>query len=153
NDDRPPMFQVTVLFSEVDGKTKMEMTMTLPTPEAVEETRNVIKKFGGNSTWDRLAEFLEKGSSSKEIFVINRTFDTPIETMFEVWTNPRHLSQWLPPTGFQMQMARVDIKPGGTSFYSMTGNGFTMYGRIEYLKIEKPDFIAYKQQFCDQNEN
>jgi uncharacterized protein YndB with AHSA1/START domain len=30
NDDRPPLFRVTVLFSEIKGKTKMEMSMTLP---------------------------------------------------------------------------------------------------------------------------
>src|SRR5580704_3707449 len=43
SDDRPPMFRVVVLFSEVKGGTKMEMTMALPTPEAVEETRKIIK--------------------------------------------------------------------------------------------------------------
>ena len=46
NDDRPPMFRVTVLFSEINGKTKMDMSMTLPTPEAAEETRKFIKKAG-----------------------------------------------------------------------------------------------------------
>ena len=91
NDDRPPLFRVTVLFSEVDGKTKMDMTMTLPTPEAAEETRKFIKKAGGNSTWDRLAEYLEKESSGKEKFVINRTFDAPLEVMFEMWTESQAL--------------------------------------------------------------
>src|SRR3954452_4211641 len=38
-DDREPLFRVTVLFSESNGKTKMDMTMSLPTPEAAEETR------------------------------------------------------------------------------------------------------------------
>src|ERR1700723_2036549 len=28
NDDRPPLFRVTVLFSSVEGKTKMDMSMT-----------------------------------------------------------------------------------------------------------------------------
>src|SRR6476659_5727630 len=58
NDDQPPLFRVTVLFSEIDGKTKMEMSMILSTPEAAEETRQIIKKHSGNSTWDRLAEYL-----------------------------------------------------------------------------------------------
>jgi hypothetical protein len=38
----------------------MEMTMTLATPEEAERTREFIKKAGGNSTWDRLAEYLER---------------------------------------------------------------------------------------------
>ena len=66
NDDRPPLFRVTVLFAETGGKTKMDMTMALPTPEAAEETRKFIKKAGGDATWDRLAEYLEKESSGKE---------------------------------------------------------------------------------------
>ena len=121
NDDRPPLFRVTVLFSEINGKTKMEMTMALATPEAAEETRKFIKKAGGDSTWDRLAEYLEKESSGKEQFVINRTFDAPLELMFEMWTNPKHFSQWLPPTGFKMEFIKSDIRPGGSTFYFMTG--------------------------------
>src|SRR6201995_3904478 len=38
SDDRPPLFKVTVLFSETNGKTKMDMTMSLATPEAAAET-------------------------------------------------------------------------------------------------------------------
>ena len=153
NDEQAPLFRVTVLFSEIDGKTKMDMCMTLPTPEAVVEIRKIIKKAGGNSTWDRLAEYVEKKSSGKEKFVINRTFDAPLELMFEMWTDPKHFSQWLPPTGYKMEFIRSDISPGGSTFYFMTGHGDTkMYGRAEYLKIEKPDCLVYTQQFCDENE-
>ncbi|HEX3724947.1 MAG TPA: SRPBCC family protein, partial [Pirellulales bacterium] len=138
NDDRAPLFRVTVLFTDVDGQTKMDMRMTLPTPEAAEETRKFIKKAGGDATWDRLAEYLEKESSGREQFVITRTFDAPLQTMFEMWTDPKHFSAWLPPTGFQMQFLKCDIKPGGSSFYFMTGDGgVKMYGRAEYLEIEK----------------
>ncbi len=151
--DRPPLFRVTVYFSEVNGKTKMDMTMSLPTPEAAEEARKFIKKAGGESTWDRLAEYLEKESSGKEQFVINRSFDAPLELMFELWTNPKHLSQWVPPTGFDMQFIRSDIRPGGSTFYFMTGKDAKMYGRAEYLQIDHPDRIVYTQQFCDENEN
>jgi uncharacterized protein YndB with AHSA1/START domain len=152
NDEQAPLFRVTVLFSEVKGKTKMNMTMTLPTPEAAEETRKFIKKAGGNSTWDRLAEYLEKESTGKENFVINRTFDAPIELMFEMWTDPKHLSKWLPPTGMEMKFLRPEIKTGGTSFYEMNGANLKMYGRAHYLKIEKPDTLVYTQEFCDENE-
>jgi uncharacterized protein YndB with AHSA1/START domain len=154
SDDRPPMFRVTVLFSEVDGKTKMDMTMTLPSPEAAEETAKFIKKAGGDSTWDRLAEYLEKESSGKEKFVVNRSFNAPLDVMFEMWTNPDHFSQWLPPTGFNMQFVRCDIRPGGSSFYFMTGpGGMKMYGRAEYREIKRPDRVVYTQQFCDEKEN
>jgi uncharacterized protein YndB with AHSA1/START domain len=43
----------------------------------------------------------------------------------------------------------------------MTGQGdcgpgqsgsMKMYGRVEYITIQKPDLLVYKQQFCDENE-
>lgn len=152
-DDRPPLFRVSVQFAEVKGKTKMDMTMTLPTPEAAEQTKKFIKQAGGNSTWDRLAEYLEKESTGKEKFVINRTFDVPMALMFEMWTNPKHVSQWLPPTGMTMEFIRSDIKPGGSTFYFMSGGDIKMYGRTKYLEIQQPNHIVYTQQFCDENEN
>ena len=155
HDDRPPLFRVTVLFSAVgDGKTRMEMSMALATPEAAAETRKFIKKAGGDATWDRLAEYLGKESSGKDRFVINRTFDAPLELMFEMWTDPRHVAQWLPPTGFTMGFIRADIRPGGSTFYVMTGpDGLKMYGRAHCLAIDKPGQIVYTQEFCDQHEN
>jgi uncharacterized protein YndB with AHSA1/START domain len=150
--DRPPLFRVTVRFTEVKGKTKLEMSMKLPTPEAAEETKKFIKKAGGNSTWDRLAEYLEKQSSDKDLFVINRSFETPIETMFEMWTNPQHVAKWLPPTGFTMRFIRTEIRAGGSNFFAMTNGTITMYGRQEYVEITRPNRIVYTQQFCDEHE-
>jgi len=106
SEDQPPFFRVTVLFSESKGKTKMEMSMTLPTPEAVEETRKFIKQAGGYSTWDRLSEYLEKEVSGKEKFVITRSFDAPLDLMFEMWTNPKHFSQWLIKDGYEMEFIK-----------------------------------------------
>lgn len=153
NDDRPPLFRVTVLFQEIDGRTQMQMTMTLPTPEEAEQTKKFIKDAGGNATWDRLAEYLEKENSDREIFVINRSFDVSIKTMFEMWTKPEHFSNWLPPKGFRMEYIRAEIVEGGTSFYKMTNDkDLTMYGKINYQKIEEPKHIQYTQLFCDENE-
>jgi uncharacterized protein YndB with AHSA1/START domain len=153
NDDRPPLFRVTVLFSSSGNKTTMDMTMTLPTAQQAEQMRKFIKEAGGNATWDRLAENLEKRSSGKECFVINRSFDAPLELMFEMWTNPDHFSKWLPPTGFDMQFLRSDIRTGGSTFYLMTNHAdVTMYGRAKYEVIDRPGRLVYTQEFCDENE-
>jgi uncharacterized protein YndB with AHSA1/START domain len=149
----PPLFRVTVLFSEQRGKTKMEMTMTLDSPEAVQRTREVIKKHSGNSTWDRLAEFVEKEKTGKEKFFINRSFDVPIDVMYQMWTDPAHFQKWLPPTGFEMKFIRADIKPGGSAFYVMTGPNVKMHGTVFYETFEKPHMIRYRQQFSDEHGN
>jgi uncharacterized protein YndB with AHSA1/START domain len=149
NDDRPALFRVTVQFSEKGGKTTIVMSMALPTPEAAAETRKLIKKAGGDATWDRLAEYL----SPVDRFVINRSFDVSREVMFELWTDPQRLAEWAPPTGFTMKYLRADIRPGGASFYCMSGpNGMKMYGKASYLEIRKPDRLVYTQVFSDENE-
>ena len=151
NDEKKPMFRATVLFKEVGGKTHMDMTMALSTPEAAADARKFIKKASGDSTWDRFAEYLGKKSSGKELFVINRSFDAPVETLFEVWTDPKHVTRWSPPAGFVMEFIKVDIRPGGEGFYrmSMPDGTHSMYGRTKYLEITRPNRIVYTQQFSD----
>ncbi len=149
----PPLFQVTVLFSEQRGKTKMEMTMKLDSPDAAQRTREVIKKHGGNSTWDRLAEFVAKEQTGKEKFFINRSFDVPIDVMYEMWTDPRHIEKWMPPTGFEMKILHGETKPGSSVFYIMTGPNVKMYGTVFYDAFEKPHTIRSRQQFSDEHGN
>jgi uncharacterized protein YndB with AHSA1/START domain len=153
NDDRPPLFRVTVTFAETKGKTKMDMTMTLSSPEAAKEIRKHIKQAGGNSTWDRLAEYLDNEIFGKDSFVINRTFDAPIATVYKMWTDPTSLTKWLPPSGFKMEFIRAEIKKGGSAFYSMTNGETTMYARSNYIEMNAPHFISYTQQFCDKDEH
>lgn len=152
NDDRPALFRVTVDFTETNGKTKMEMTMALATPEAAKEAKKFIKQASGNSTWDRLAEYLDRESTGKESFVINRTFDVPLATMHKVWTDPEHFSKWLPPTGMTMKFLKADIRSGGSTSYVMEGEGVKMYGRANYIEVSPTRFV-YTQQFCDENGN
>ena len=153
NDDQPPMFRVTVNFIDLKGKTRMEMTMAFATEQIAIESKKFIKKAGGNSTWDRLAEYLEMESTKQDIFVINQTFEAPLNLMFEVWTDPEHLGHWAGPAGTQINYLRADIKPGGSAFYCMTGIDDTkIYGKANYLEIVKPHRFVYNQFFCDENE-
>lgn len=151
--DAAPMFRVTATFRDVGGKTELDMRMSLPTVEAARETRAFIKAAGGNGTWDRLAEFLEKESSQRDIFVINRSFDAPIETMFEMWSKPEQVAKWSAPTGFTMEFRRIDLRTGGHAFYSMGNGQFTMYGRVDYLDVRAPDRLQYVQSFADEHGN
>ena len=122
-DDRPPLFRVTVLFSENKGKTRMDMTMSFATPEVAKEMAFFIQKARGYSTWDRLGEYLDFESTGREKFMINRSFNAPIEAVYDMWKNPEHFSKWLAPAGF------------------------------EHLEMNRPHRIVYKQQFTDENEN
>ena len=151
-DETPPLFRVTVTFTEADGRTAMEMIFKLASPEAAAETAKLIKRAGGNATWDRLAEHLEGTATGKQCFVINRTFDAPIARVFEMWTRPEHLAKWLPPAGTAMRFVRSEIAPGKSTLFAIAGERTTMHVRAEYLAIEPPRRIIYTQQFVDERE-
>ena len=151
--DRPPMFRVTARFTELKpGKqTKLEMTLALATVEAAREARAFIKKASGESTWDRLDEYLAHRASGEERFVINRSFEAPIATLWEMWTQPERFQRWLPPTGATMKFIEADIRAGGQGRYVMTTDtGLTMYGRVRYLEISGPTKLVYTQEFTDE---
>lgn len=151
-DERPPLFRVTVTFSESNGKTTMAMTFALESPEAAAQTAKFIKQVGGNATWDRLAEHLDQTVTGKQSFVIARAFDAPIARVFEMWVNPEHLERWLPPAGTKMRFIRSEIAAGKGTFFVITGDHGTMHVRADYLSIEPPSRIVYTQQFVDERE-
>lgn len=151
-DETPPLFRVTVTFTEANGKTTMDMIMSLPSPEAAAEAAKFIKKAGGNATWDRLAEHLDETTTGKRSFVINRTFEAPITRVFEMWTSPEHLARWLPPAGCELRFVRSEIAPGKSTLFVIAGEHGTMQVRAEYLAIEPPRRIVYTQQFLDARE-
>lgn len=146
--DRPPLFRVAVTFEALaDGRTEMDMTMALATPEAAAEIRGFIKQAGGESTWDRLAEFV----GGDRQFITTRSFITSVDTLFSMWAEPEHAARWLAPKGFSMRWLRTEHVEGGTSLHEMSdGRGMTLRGRLHFLTIDRPNTLVYTQQFLDE---
>lgn len=154
NDEQPALFRVTAIFKDLGDKTELDFTMACASEEAAISISKFIKEAGGTGTWDRLAEHLAEHNSGRKIFVINRSFKAPIEKVFEMWTNPKHFSKWMGPTGSTMENISAEIEEGKTLFYKMTLDGkLTMFGKINYQKIERPNYFQYTQIFCDENGN
>lgn len=107
-DDTPPLFHVTVTFSEEAGKTTLELAFTLASPEAAAEMARHIKRAGGNATWDRLAEHLDEATTGRRRFVINRTLPAPIARVFGMWSDPDQRTQWLPAAQGRAEILTID---------------------------------------------
>jgi uncharacterized protein YndB with AHSA1/START domain len=55
--------------------------------------------------------------SDREV-AITRTFDAPRRLVFETWTNPKHIPNWLlGPEGWTMPVCEMDLRPGGSWHY------------------------------------
>ncbi len=151
NENQKALFRVNVLFSESKGKTTMKMTMTFESPKIANEMSKFIKEAGGNSTWDRLGEYIEEECNHKNVFLLNRVIEAPIDVVFNMFTNPKLIEKWQPPTGFYMKILEGKVEAGNSVFYEMGNNEVKFYGRSTYQNILRPEFISFFQEFCNEN--
>ena len=73
-----------------------------------------------------------ENQTGKEM-VITRVFNAPRELVFKAWTEAEHITKWWGPKGSKIKVSKLDLRPGGIFFYSMTGpphNNTTMWGQV-----------------------
>ncbi len=72
---------------------------------------------------------------------IKRTFDAPINLVWEAWTKPEHITAWWGPKGMQTEVIEHDFRVGGKWNYSMKmpdGNRFISDGvYTDIVELEK----------------
>ncbi|MBP1965950.1 SRPBCC family protein [Paenibacillus aceris] len=86
--------------------------------------------------------------------VITRTFNAPRELVFKCWTEPEHLLNWWGPTGMNLEVASLDLRPGGVFHYSMKSpEGFQMWGKFVYGEITPPEKLVFTNSFSDEEAN
>jgi uncharacterized protein YndB with AHSA1/START domain len=57
--------------------------------------------------------------------VLERTFDAPVDLVWEAYTNPEHIKQWFAPKPYKITEVELDLKPGGIFRFRMVGpDGF-----------------------------
>jgi uncharacterized protein YndB with AHSA1/START domain len=87
---------------------------------------------------------------------IERTYDAPIETIWELWTTPSGIEAWWAPDGFTTEVQTLDLVPNGELVYTMTATGpeqvefmrgagmpLTTESRKRFTEIEAPTRLAY----------
>jgi len=93
---------------------------------------------------------MSKEMTTKD-FVITREFKAPRKLVFQVWTDPKHLLNWMGPKGSKYEYVKADLRAGGTVHYKTYGPGNTaMYGMAEYTEISPIEKIIYVQYFSDE---
>src|SRR5712691_5774398 len=81
--------------------------------------------------------------SDREL-VITRVVDAPRTLVFEAWTSPQHLPQWmLGPSGWTMPVCEVDLRPGGSwHFVWRQSDGTEMERRGVYREVAPPERLV-----------
>jgi uncharacterized protein YndB with AHSA1/START domain len=87
---------------------------------------------------------------------IERTYDAPVETIWEFWTTPRGIEAWWAPDGFTAEVTTLELEPGGELVYTMTatapeqvefmrgaGMPLSIESRKRFTEIDAPSRLAY----------
>jgi uncharacterized protein YndB with AHSA1/START domain len=75
---------------------------------------------------------------------ITRILNAPKELVFEVWTDPKHISQWWGPNGFTTTIHEMDLRVGGKWVHTMHGpDGKDYPNEAIFTEIVKPDLIKF----------
>ncbi len=89
--------------------------------------------------------------------VIERTFDAPIELMWQMWTDPVHFAAWYGPSGAAIPRAEMDVRVGGRRFICMemqTPDGpMQMFFAGEYTVVEPQTRLVYTELMADEQGN
>jgi uncharacterized protein YndB with AHSA1/START domain len=75
--------------------------------------------------------------------VTSREFDAPIELVFDVLTQPEHVSKWFAPFEDRMTVCSIDLRVGGDYHMAfVTPDGKECSFRGTYLEVERPTRIV-----------
>jgi uncharacterized protein YndB with AHSA1/START domain len=75
---------------------------------------------------------------------MTRVFDAPCNLVFEAWTNPKYLPQWmLGPDGWTMPVCEIDLRVGGAwHFVWRRADGTEMEMHGLYREITPPERLV-----------
>ena len=83
-------------------------------------------------------------------FVLSRTFDAPIQKVFDAYTKEEHLCNWWGSTPFDLVVCELDFQPNGRFFYGLESTDFKIHGVFDYLEIDAPIMITFINYFADE---
>ena len=86
---------------------------------------------------------VEQSNPTKEL-TLTRVFNADRETVFKMWTEPEHFSNWYGPKGFTVPECDIDLRPGGKFHVQMKspdGKIYPHYGI--YHEIISPEKLVF----------
>ena len=95
--------------------------------------------------------------SSDDTVVIERSFDAPVDVIWQLWTDPDHFKAWYGPHGATIPVATMDVRVGGTRRVCMEMQTPTGPARMwfsgEYLEVVENKRLVYTESMSDENGN
>jgi len=89
--------------------------------------------------------------------VIERSFDAPVELIWQMWADPEHFKAWYGPMGASIPVANMDVRVGGKRHICMemeTPNGpMQMWFVGEFTAVDPHSKLSYTDAMSDADGN
>jgi len=83
---------------------------------------------------------------------VQRSFDAPLDKVWDAWTKSEILDQWWGPKPYKVETKAMEFKEGGFWLYCMVGPTGDRHWSIEkYNHIDPKKTIINNCAFCDEN--
>ena len=86
---------------------------------------------------------------------IERVFDASIQTVWDMWTDPKCFQSWYGPKGMSIPVAEMDVTVGGTRRICMEMNTperqMQMWFTGVYKEVNPPHRLVYTEAMCDED--
>ncbi len=88
---------------------------------------------------------------------IERSFDAPVDLIWQMWTDPEHFAAWYGPDGATIPVAKMDVRVGGSRLVCMevqTPRGaMQMWFTGEYREVVANERLVYTESMSDAKGN
>jgi uncharacterized protein YndB with AHSA1/START domain len=98
---------------------------------------------------------MSEATSSQDAVVIERTFDAPVDVVWQMWTDPNEFSAWYGPDGAAVHVVTWDLRVGGARLVRMSAT--TPSGVMEmwfagtFLDVTENQSLVYTEFMSDEN--
>jgi uncharacterized protein YndB with AHSA1/START domain/predicted transcriptional regulator len=107
---------------------------------------------------EALIQRLDKGlamtNNETRDIIITRILNAPVETLWNLWTDPAALTQWWGPQDYTSPSAHIDLREGGAYLFAMQApaeqGGLVSYTAGTYAKIAPMERLEFTQNLSDE---
>ena len=100
---------------------------------------------------------MSEATMTQDAVVIERTFNAPIDFVWQLWTEAEQLQKWYGPQGATIPVAKMDVRVGGKRLICMEmhmpDRTMKMWFTGEYREVVPTTRLVYTDSMSDENGN
>jgi uncharacterized protein YndB with AHSA1/START domain len=92
----------------------------------------------------------EKTVNENEMLVIERSFDYPVEQVYDAFADGEALVSWWPPSDFHSTLHHFDFRTGGMFLFKMESEDAVMWAKLVFGRIVQNSLLEITLSFSDE---